>query len=62
MWKIQAGIAVVIAVISLIVLGVTDTSYGNSGLRSFAQVTAAGGGLLAVWMTIKALVFGVDGD
>ena len=62
MWKIQAGIAVVIAVVSLIVLGVTDDSYGNSGVRSGAQILAAGGGVLAVWIAIKALVFGIDGD
>jgi len=62
MWKIQAGIAIVIAVVSLIVLGVTDASYSNSGIRSGAQILAAGGGVLAVWITIKALVFGIDGD
>jgi hypothetical protein len=46
----------------LIVLGVTDYSYGNSGLRSFAQVTALLGGIFMVWIAFKALVFGMNGD
>ena len=62
MWKIQAGISAVICIVSLIALGVTDYSYGNSGLRSFAQVTALLGGVFTVWIAFKALVFGIDGD
>jgi len=62
MWKIKAGIAVVITLGAFAVLAMIDDSYANRGVRSGAQLLAGVGSLLAVWIAFKALVFGVDDD
>lgn len=62
MWKIQASIALVIAVVGLGLVAFAAPGYSGSGMRNTGQVLAGVGGLLAVWITIKRFLFGITGD
>lgn len=62
MWKFQVGMAVLFASVGLILWALSEPSYGHFGMRDAGQTMAGLGSVMAVWITIKRFVFGIDGD